>query len=201
VSWIPLRKEWRPASRATEITYDPPPVGSIIAHELRALEVLAYDQRDDGRTTVHIRRIYGPKIKAENDHAECGLTYRGRVMWHVYINGRVPLCSCCGDPWPCSRVMDERQARVDLSHMADQIAKAGDGQCYSCGEPITRRQSSATATEPNLELPGFPPPQFHLRRSCRGGLSRYEAVRRAALKGSWSPLLATSDELPLNEGA
>lgn len=194
---IPPREDWRPASRATELTFNPPSVGSVIAHELRALEVLAYDERDDGRTTVRVRRIYGPKIKTENSRAECGMSYRGRVMWHVYINGRVPLCSCCGDPWPCSRVMDERQARLDMSHMADQIAKAGDGQCYSCGEHITRRQEAAVAPEPNIELPGFPPPEFHLRRACRDGLNRYEGLRRAALKGDWAPLLVDPEGLPL----
>lgn len=186
--------DWYPTG--TELTFDPPPVGSLIAIEHRVVEVWAHHPRDDGSMTLGIRRLHGAKIPGENDRAEQGLSFKGRPMWRVYKSRRIPLCSDCGEPWPCQDEMGDRQAVIDMRFMADQIEKAGDGQCYSCGEHITRRQAATTAPEDNVEIPGFPPPQFHLRQSCRDGLDRYEALRRKTLKGDWTPLVADPESLP-----
>lgn len=189
--------DWFPT--ATKITFERPSIGSWVAIDHRVIEVLAYDPRDDGRTTLRFRRIHGPVTPGENSRREQGISFRGRPMWRVYQGRRVPLCSDCQEPWPCQDEMGDRQAIRDLRRMANQIEKAGDGQCYSCGEHITRRQAAITTPEANMELPGFPPPQFHLRQSCREGLDRYERLRRAALKGDWGPLIADAESLPLTD--
>ena len=47
-----------------------------------------------------------------------------------------------------------------------------------------------------LILPGFPPPLFHLRQSCRQSLNSYDHARRAKLGADWTPLLADLEVLP-----
>lgn len=163
--------EWYPTG--AKGTFDLPPVGSLVAIDHRVVEVWAHHPRDDGRVTLAIRRLHGPPIPGENSRQERGFTPpAGRVWWQVYISRRVPVCSDCGEPWPCRDDLADREAIHSLRVMAGQIAKAEPGLCYSCGEHITPRQAATTAPEPNVELPGFGPPQFHLRLSCRHGLDR-----------------------------
>ncbi len=169
-----MKRRWYPPHDSTaymHIQADKlPPIGSVIAFNHRALEILRYDERDDG-WIAQVRRIHGPRLKSENDRAECGLRLRNFAILDVY-KGRIPLCSCCGDPWPCTREIAEREARDDMRHLAGQMEKAHDGFCYSCGEPITTRQGKVLAPEANIELPGFRATRIpHTlevpRRSCR----------------------------------
>lgn len=193
-----MKRRWYPPHDSTTYAYiradKLPPIGSVIAFNRRALEILRYDERDDG-WIAQVRRIHGPKLKSENDRAECGLRLRNFAILDVY-KGRIPLRSCCGDPWPCTREIAEREAREDMQHLAGQMEKAHDGFCYSCGEPITTRQGKVLAPEANIELPGFPPPGFHTRWKCRGGLAAYDQKRRQHLGSQWAPLV--SDQPSLN---
>lgn len=182
------------AANATS-TFDRPSVGALIALRHMALEVLDYQTRDDGSLAVLVRRIHGPKPDNENRRQEFGIHAVGRVMWRVYTDRRVPLCSDCGCPWPCPDVEDEKCAKQEMRHLADQLEKAHDGLCYSCGEYITARQASVIAPEPNVELPGFTAPRFHLRQKCRDGLLRYERMRRKAAGADYSPILNSVEEM------
>lgn len=193
-----MTADWWPPIDATERLWATiPPVGSILAIDYRAVEVIAHDTRPNGRITLRLKRLYGPKVKNENNRAEFGWTPSGeRILWLTYP-GRIPLCSCCGHPWPCQIEMDQRQATSDMEHLAGQIAKAADGICYACGEVITTRQASVLAPEPNVELAGFSAPAFHLRWKCRGGLEAYEARRRRALADEWTPLIGAAEQLDM----
>lgn len=190
-----MSDHWWPPFDSTE--YVKPGEGTpLLAWNHRAVQVFGWDERDGG-WIAHVRRIHGPKVDSENDRAEFGLTVR-RWGMDAY-RGRVPLCSCCGEPWPCMREVDERKARDQMAHLAGQVSKAYDGFCYACGEPITTRQRSILAPEPNVELPGFPPPGFHLRWSCRSGVDAYDRVRRRSLGAQWTPLV--TDQPTLTEEA
>lgn len=184
-------------AEGTRFTHEMPSVGALIAHEHRALRVVAHHPRDDGSTSVHVRREYGPALERENSRGECGLRVQGRPMWQLYTSERIPLCSCCGHPWPCGAMMDERRAMDAMRAGADLIARANDGCCLSCGEPITTRQRHILAPEPNVLIPGFGPPSFHLRQSCRRYVEQYDRARRDRLGADWSPLIRRSDPLPL----
>ena len=50
-----MRNVWYP--EGATLTFDQPPVGSVIAVEHRAVEVIRYDTRPDGRTTIQVRRL------------------------------------------------------------------------------------------------------------------------------------------------
>ncbi|MDQ5860691.1 MAG: hypothetical protein M3536_00310 [Actinomycetota bacterium] len=130
-----------------------------------------------------IQRIHGPANEHENDMQERALriplgTYH---CWEVYDEGRVPLCSCCGHPWPCmitdAKYVAERQAEAFNA----KLDRAAPGQCYSCGEVITYRQGSVTYPEPNVELLGYPAPRFHTRKTCAEGMYHYDQKRAKAL--------------------
>lgn len=191
-----MSRRWY-ASGAT-LTFDQPLTGSVVAVDHRALLIIRYDTRPDGETiTAHVRRLHGPKMPNENDWREQGISFRGRVMWSVYDNpDRIPLCSCCQEPWPCSKAESERAAKVELANLAEKISRSDAQCCYSCGEVITTRQSSIIAPEDHVELAGFPAPRFHLRSRCRDRLIHYERKRKALLGDGWLPLLAEGETLP-----
>lgn len=165
-------------------------VGDLVAHDHMALRVLQVDPRDDG-VVLLVRRERGPKCPAENDRQEFGFRtpFRSGVVC-AWPDERMALCSCHGDPYPCRQMAHERHQLAAMRRDADLIAKAHDGHCLSCGELVTSRQGKVLAPEPNVLLPGFPAPLFHLRLSCRDGLNSYDRSRRARLGADWTPLLA-----------
>ena len=190
-----MRNVWYP--EGATLTFDQPPVGSVIAVEHRAVEVIRYDTRPDGRTTIQVRRLHGPKMPAENSIREQGISFKGRCKWWVYQNpARIPLCSCCQEPWPCTKAEDEKRAKAALADLAEKISRSDTQCCYSCGEVITTRQSSIIAPEDHVELAGFPAARFHLRSRCRDRLIHYERKRKALLGDGWLPLLAEGETLP-----
>ena len=155
--------------------------------------------RDDGRITLAIHREIGEPHPWENDRGDVAMSFRSSIyVDHMKVprSTRMPLCSCHGYPWPCQAVSEERQAVEQMRRDADFAARAGDGQCASCGEVITSRQGKVIAPEPNVRIPGFGPPMFHTRLACRGGLTSYDESRRAALGASWEPLLPDEEPLP-----
>lgn len=90
-----------------------------------------------------------------------------------YPTHRWPQCSCCGEPVPC------RESLVDAAvEKANDRAAAIDrklpGMCWSCDEPITRRQRSVVYPGPNLDHPLKPSPLFHTRRGCLADAVTYE---------------------------
>ncbi len=196
-----MRHRWMPPFDAVDTAHGTPErlplIGAVIAHHHRALEVLGYNERDDG-WIAHVKRILGPKLPAENDRAECGLRIPRWATVQVY-KGRIPVCSCCGEPWPCTRETNEREAREDIEYLSRQIAKAADGICYACGEVITTRQEHLLAPEPNVELDGFTAPAFHTRWKCRSGLEAYDQVRRRKLGERWTPLVTEHPALYSSE--
>lgn len=189
-----MNRDWRPYG--VHFQFDPPRVGDLVAIEHMALRVWDVSPRDDG-TRYAFHREHGPKHPAENSRGDLCLTLTAgqRPMWRVYESGVLPLCSCHGHPWPCQALCDVEDALRDMRRAADMAAKANDGCCLACGEPVTTRQGKVLAPEPNVVLPGFPPPLFHTRQACRAGLAEYDRARRARLGADWTPLLGEQPEL------
>lgn len=174
----------------------------IVAHvrvddpsEDEAKKIAAYrPEYRDARLpySVTLRRIYGPRHERENSRQEIGLGVRAAAHWRfpVYDEGRVPLCSCCADPWPCLMADAKKDSEAAARVLDERIARAGVGICYGCGEVITQRQESTTYPEGNVDLPGYPPPRFHMRKACRGERMSYERRRATA----YPEAAVTSDE-------
>ena len=200
---------WRPALLTTE-RKNRPEVGDVVAMEYRAWAIV---HMSDGAMTseetadlerrfkpgyrdqqkpyrVTLRRLHGPIHEVENDQQEVAFSVALGAWhsWEVYPEGRVPLCSCCSHPWPCLMVTSAQDAKQQGRLLDEKMAHAQPGCCYSCGEIISHRQKSVTYPEPNVELPGFPPPTFHLRESC-SPMRRYYDRKRAAAFPDAQPVI------------
>lgn len=187
--------DWRPSGVAREYgRRGRPSVGDVVAYDRRAWEVThvrvddfeAGDQerlagyrqqyRDEMRPYhVSLRRIHGMRHERENSQQEIALrvaafTYGG---FDRYENERVPLCSCCGHPWPCLEADQQAQAAKEIQ-AADKELSRMPGCCPACDEPITSRQRSITFGGPNVRNPLAEGPTFHLRGKCSGAAARYE---------------------------
>ena len=100
------------------------------------------------------------------------------------LSPHYPVCRDCGEPWPCR----ELEITAEVGREAVKLAKLEKilpGCCWSCGEPVTRKQASVGFDGENLLLPGAPPPVFHLRRKgqCRFAAQSYEKRWVAAVEG------------------
>lgn len=192
---------WFPAGTAYRYARDRVAEGDVIAYDRRAWVVTHFrtdDFSDDEQQRaaayrpeardrlrpyiVSMRRLHGPKHSRENSRQEIALrvpafTYGG---FEQYDEGRVPLCSCCGHPWPCLMVDAKKDAEDQARIMEERMGRVGVGVCYGCGEPITARQESVTYPEDNVDFPGYPPPRFHTRKKCANERRSYDK-RRAAL--------------------
>ena len=190
-----MNREWFPLEARRR--FDPPTLGDMVAIEHMALRVwdISPSPRDEAAVRYAFHREYGPKHPRENSSGDLTMTVTGRCLWWVYESGEMPLCSCHGHPWPCQTMCDTRQALRDIRRAAAMAEKAHEGCCLACGEPVTTRQGKVLAPEPNVVLPGFPPPLFHTRWACRDGLVEYDRARRAALGADWTPLLAEQPTL------
>lgn len=198
-------KDWHPAGVNRWRSYGRPEVGEVVAFEMRAWVVThaadaeleeeelarfamerwegdAYQKRLPYMLTL--RRLHGPKYEGENNVQEVGFRVPAfnRHAWEKYDESRVPLCSCCGHPWPCLNLDATVEAQKTAEVMDQKLAKAGvPGTCYACGEPITTRQGSVTYPEDNIELIGYPGPRFHTRQACAGGWYEYERKRQQVM--------------------
>lgn len=191
---------WRPEGITHRYGRTRPAVGDVVALDRRAWEVThvgdavptpeeqdridsytpAY--RDEMRPyRVSLRRLHGPVHKSENDRQE--VAFRVPVGAYgpmpSYAHGRVPLCSCCGHPWPCLLADQQRLAEKELA-AAEKAMALMPGCCPACEEPITSRQKSITFGGPNVSNPLAEGPTFHLRQKCRHAAARYEDAWVAA---------------------
>lgn len=132
---------------------------------------------------VTLRRAHGAEVEHENEFQECAMRVSAGAWnrWDHYDEDRVPLCSCCGHPWPCIVTDAMKESTRASEVMERKMANARPGCCYSCGEVISHRQGSMTYPEPNVEIPGFPAPRFHTRNACHEGRYQYEKHRARAL--------------------
>lgn len=155
------------------------------------------DQKMPYRVTL--RHLHGPEQERQNDAGDVAYRVAGGAYcsWWYYPSGRVPLCSCCGDPWPCRMLDAERDAEQAAEVMSGRMDRTMPGCCYGCGEPITQRQKSVRYPEPNVQVPGAGAPTFHLRNKCWWSAVLYERDRAQLYPDA--PPLATQEhgwELP-----
>jgi hypothetical protein len=101
--------------------------------------------------------------------------YAGLGVMTYVLHPHYPVCTECGEPWPCPEIGITREVRAQSAEV-ERLASIMPGCCWSCGEPVTGRQSSVVFEGENLLLPGAPPPVFHLRgkNGCRSAAMTYE---------------------------
>lgn len=141
-----------------------------------------------GPYRVSLRRLHGPRHAGErrSDPGLLALRVRAGAYVHpfpVYRSGRVPLCSCCGDPWPCLPQSAEDEASQAARDMDRLARRAEMGVCFGCGEPVTSRQKVIVYPEPNAQVPLAPGPVFHARAACRAAVLEYERARAKVTPG------------------
>lgn len=206
---------WYPVGTADRYRAGRPEVGDVVAYDFRAWEVThlriedfaeeedlrANSYRPEYRDTkrpysISLRRLYGPTHPRENSRQEIALRVRAFAFGGLerYEEGRVPLCSCCGHPWPCRMTEAKRESEGQARLLDERMKRAGVGICYSCGEPITSRQGSVTYPEGNVDLPGYPAPRFHTRQKCYAGRASYEGRRAKAYPDAPSLIEAERQE-------
>ncbi len=100
------------------------------------------------------------------------------------LHPHYPVCTECGEPWPCPEIGITREVRKQTAEV-ERLASILPGCCWSCGEPVTGRHSSIVFEGENLLLPGAPAPVFHLRvkEGCRSAAMSYEDRWVAAGEG------------------
>lgn len=203
---------WRPEGIVRQYGRRYPEVGQVVAYDYRAWEVthvriddFADDEQERARHYtpagreklkpyhVSLRRVHGARHHRENSNQDLALHVLGFAHWsfEVYDEGRVPLCSCCGNPWPCLITVSKEQSEFETERLEARLARAGVGICYACGEVITGRQKSAEYGTGNVDLPGYPTPRFHLRESCR--YERVNYVDRVATAQGIESVVTESD--------
>lgn len=185
---------WRPEGVVREYGRRRPSVGDLVAYDYRAWEVTHvrvedFDGGDQERVSVYrpeyrdemrpyivtLRRIHGAPHERENSRQEIGLRIRAFTYggFDRYENGRVPLCSCHGEPWPCAESDQQRQAAKELAKAERELSRI-PGCCPACDEPVTSRQKSITFGGPNVRNPLAEGPTYHLRLKCRSAAAAYE---------------------------
>lgn len=187
---------WHPEGLAERYGRRPrPAVGEVVAYARAAWEVQHIEVDDPTQPEqeyldrypepsrdalmpfrVTLRRLHGPAHEKENSARDIGRRfpaghYKGLPR---YKDGRVPLCSCHGHPWPCLEA-DQQAEAAQAAKAAEHEMQLLPGCCPACQEPVTHRQQSITFTGPYLRNPLAPTdPTFHLRRSCYSAAARYE---------------------------
>lgn len=184
--------DWRPPLESTQ-PVRVLEVGMVIAYEWAAWEVTHVspmaEPKDDGRDMrVTFHRLYGPKHEHENQFGDMAVAYSSRRLYgvHVYRDGRVWLCSCCGDPAPCRMQVAEESARHSAAEFERRLNRMGPGICYGCGEVITARQERVTFPGEHADFPGRGGPTFHTRRKCAE--ERWAYARRAGTDMDGHPI-------------
>ncbi len=178
-----------------------PHVGELIAFEYAAWRVIHCDVDDlrDGEEKIlkgivpsyrdqaqpyrlALRREMGPAHERENSAQDIAFRIPARYFrgWDLYETGRVPLCSCCSNPWPCRNLINETAAAAEARKLEHEL-KLLPGCCPACQEPITARQHTIEFPGEYVRNPLGPVDvQFHLRRACRQEAARYEEAWVAA---------------------
>lgn len=95
---------------------------------------------------------------------------------HAYVlHPHYPVCSECGEPWPCPELDIKREVDKQAGELA-RLEQIMPGCCWCCGEPVTSRHKSVVFDGENLLLPGGGTVVFHLRRRSPGGKSCLSAA-------------------------
>ncbi|WP_134324551.1 hypothetical protein [Cumulibacter soli] len=148
--------------------------------EEQAARINAYSEPFRDRRlpySVTLTRLHGPKNRHENSRGDLGLTIdpsHGGGFWWFYKSERIPLCSCCGHPYPCKAAVDDKRAERAGEALDRKMAWSQPGVCYACGEPITRRMKAGRVGTEHAEIPGFPAPSWHVGRGrCAVAMHRY----------------------------
>ena len=200
---------WHPAGVVKEYGRRRLTVGDLVAYDHRAWEVTHVRVEDFAEDdlpraggyrpeyleqmrpwSVSLRRIHGARHDRENSRQEIALRVRAFAYgsFDRYANGRVPLCSCHGEPWPCIEADQQAQAVKELEAAERELSRM-PGCCPACDEPVTSRQKSITFGGPNVRNPLAEGPTFHLRRKCRHEAARYEEAWVNAEAGRQRSLL------------
>lgn len=156
-------------------------------HEVSAMPVVDWDETDREYFGHHARKISEEEWPMRPVYlilrrADGGKRrhvkmrpYAGAPLAYV-LPAHYPVCSECGEPWPCPEIDIGREVRKQAAEM-DRLAKILPGCCWHCGDPVTVRQKSITFEGENLLLPGAAPAVFHLRGGkpyCYPGAVEYE---------------------------
>lgn len=205
---------WRPEGVIREYGRRRPSVGDLVAYDRRAWEVTDvtvrdFEPGDEDRLrgyrpqyrdemrpySVTLRRVHGAPHERENSRQEIGLGVRAFTYggFDRYANGRAPLCSCHGEPWPCIEADQQAQAEKEIQRAERELSRM-PGCCPACDEPVTSRQRSITFGGPNVRNPLGEGPTFHLRRKCRSGAAQYEELWVADEPGRKRSLLTLACE-------
>lgn len=158
--------------RAWEVRYvsdvEPTPV------EQGRIDAYLPTYRDQYRPyRITLRRLHGPAHGRENSAQDVTFRVGTDAYFAIYPNGRVPLCSCCGHPFPCLEADQQEWAANEMAK-AEREMSLMPGCCPACGEPVTSRQRSITFGGPNVRNPLAEGPTFHLRSKCRYSAAQYE---------------------------
>lgn len=200
---------WRPEGVQDRYRNGRPSVGDVVAYDRRAWGVRhvsdadptpeeqerlshyreAY-RADRSPYRLTLRRVHGAKYEHENSAGDVGLRVPVGAynLFPRYKDGRVPLCSCCGHPWPCIEADQQDQAEREMKR-AEKAMRLMPGCCPACEEPVTSRQRSITFGGPNVRNPLAEGPTYHLRRKCYGAAADYEELWVAAEPGRRRSLL------------
>jgi len=210
-------REWNPAGTVRQ-SIGRPDVGDMVAYDRGAYIVShvadAEPSEDEAKRLAHYRLgtqaqngpysmtidlVHGqhdPQRMNEFKQRALRVPALAHYRWRVYLEGRVPLCSCCGHPWPCLMTDAAAISKEAAELMERRMVRAQPGCCYSCGEVITQRQESIRYPEGNVDLPGYPAPRFHTRNSCWDGRYSYEKRRAKAIPDVAPVLVIPGQTLP-----
>jgi len=193
-----MNDRWRPLG--TRSVYGPPPVGLIAYRHgvwqvlaVQALERALWNDTDEQRWSdfgmpepwpiamhpfgpfrVEARHVGGVNpnrrdLVAMTVHS----TSKWREPWRAYPRDRWPMCSCCGQPVPCTAELLDQQVDAEMLQLEGHAAKL-PGCCWACSEPISSRQRSVVYPGINLDSPTGPEVRFHTRHACARSAERYE---------------------------
>ena len=197
------RRDWRDVGPGDLLAFDRE-VWRVI--ENRPVPVVDWDDDDRERFEAWRRKgvteeewrfrplvlMAEPASGGERVHLEVK-PYAGMRPLAYVLHPHYPRCSECGRPWPCPELGITHEVRKQSAEM-ERLSAILPGCCWSCGEPVTRRQKSIAFEGENLLLPGAPPVAFHLRSGkpyCSSAAVSYEKRWVAADPGRHPRLYCT----------
>jgi hypothetical protein len=186
-SWEPEggeRREWRDLQPDDLVV-----LGRKVwrVREVRPVPVIDWDKDDRERFRLtnkkvteedwRLRPLYLIVLPAHGGKRQHFKVRPWRGLGHTayVLHPHYPVCTECGEPWPCPEIGITREVRKQAAEV-ERLSSIMPGCCWSCAEPVTGRQSSVAFEGENLLLPGAPSPVFHLRRTngCRPAAMTYE---------------------------
>lgn len=180
------RRDWRDVGPGDLLAFDRQ-VWQVI--ESRPVPVIDWDNRDrlhfedwkkKGVTEEEWRfrplnLIVVPANGGDREHLEIK-PYAGLRPLAYVLHPHYPVCTECGEPWPCSELDITREVSKQSAEM-ERLSRIMPGCCWNCGKPVTSRQKSIAFEGENLLLPGGPPVVFHMRGGspyCSSAAVSYE---------------------------